>query len=385
MSSESINNSNSIKTTLVSSLAFPAVTTTVGALGSIKRNHGVRAAMKACNKEGFEKLATSLQPIHKDIFSRSIALSQNYEEYKTISKKAAKTVKKAVKAQDGKIPFMDKVLNLFRKEKVTPESIIKSNEANLKQLDDTVDLLKNGKEIVKTSTKSGFKNTAKTLFKNEIKNPLVIALTALEIVPEITGKVIPAFKNEGFKAGLVQTGKSILKVGSNFVSYAAGGVLGRVIGASIGTIICPGVGSAVGANVGDMIGSALIGSTVTKAVDKVMGEDEAENASLASSQEQGASQIESIEPIQETEQLQQQMPQQEAQNTQVELNQQTKNESLIKPTFKEARAMYATESPKLGKSYVKRGYQKPQNGVYATQWVNDMAQAKRQAKLNTLS
>lgn len=372
--------SENSKISITSLLAFPAVTTTIGAIGSVRRNGGVKNAIQACEIEKFKGLSKALEPIHKDVFSRSVALSQNYEKYRDLSKTAAKAAKKAAKAQNGKIPLLDKFLNLFRKNKVTPDTIIDAKNTALSQLDDSIDILKKGGEILETSTKTGFKNTAKTLFKNEIKNPIVIVMTALELVPEFTGKVIPAFKNEGFMAGLKQTGKSLLKVGSNFISYAAGAAVGRALGATIGTIICPGVGSAVGASIGDVVGSALIGSTATKVVDKITGEDSADETADEAQQEivNQASNI-------EQQNVQTSQNEQIAQNQEVLNNQQVQNESLVKPSFEEARAMYATSAPSVKNLTVQKGYQKPQNGVYATQWVNDMAQAKRQSQLNTLS
>ncbi len=89
MSSENIKNNNG-NSSMLSVLAFPAATTTFGALSSIKRNGGVKQAIKACDVEGFKSLGKSLEPIHKDVFSRSIALAENYDEYKGIAKKAAK-------------------------------------------------------------------------------------------------------------------------------------------------------------------------------------------------------------------------------------------------------------------------------------------------------
>ncbi len=375
MSNENVNNNNNFS--LTSCLVFPAITTSASAISSIKRNKGVKNALTACQKEAFKGLDASLKPLHNDIFSRSTALAQNYEEYKGLSKKAAKYAKKAAKAQKGKVSLIDNFLNIFRKEKVTPDSIIKKASEADDKLKTATKTLKQGSEIIEATTKSGFKNTAKTLLKSEMKNPIVLAMTALELVPEFSGKVIPAFKNEGILAGLKQTGKSILKVGSNFISYAAGGVLGRIIGTSIGTLICPGVGSAVGGNIGDAIGSMLVGSTVTNVVDKALNEDETLEEN----------QITTKTPQQEQEIPQQELTQIAQENNPIEqtnTNELTQAQIASIPSFKEAKAKYATKVNSIPQKTTK-GYQKPQNGVYATQWVNEMAQAKRQNQLNTLS
>ncbi len=259
----------SAASTVASYLAFPVVTTGAGAIGAIKRNHGIKNALEACRKADFKKIQGILEG---DCFTKAGALAENYEKYRSLAKNASKLTGKVAK---GKISIIDKFFNLFRSQdkKVTIDVIKKKSEDAIKALDGATDALKSGKLLVEEAAERGLKNNAKKFFKNEVKNPIVIIMTAIEAIPEITGKIIPTFKEKGFLAGLKQTGKSLLKIGSNFVSYAAGSALGRVVGSAIGTIICPGAGSAIGAKIGDMIGSMFIGSKVTKVVNKVVGDD----------------------------------------------------------------------------------------------------------------
>ena len=270
MSNEQVQ--QSAASTAASYLAFPVITTGAGAIGSIKRNHGIKQALSACRKSDFKKMQGVLDG---DCFTKANALAENYDKYKDLSKKVSKLDKKVGK---GKLSLTQRFFNLFRKQdkKVTFEDISKQFEDAKIAKSSAEATLSSGKLLVEEAAERGLKNNAKKFFKNEIKNPIVIAMTALEALPEITGKIVPTFKEKGFVEGLKQTGKSILKIGSNFLSYAAGSALGRLVGGAIGTIICPGAGSAVGAKVGDMLGSMLIGSNVTKVVNKVIGENESE-------------------------------------------------------------------------------------------------------------
>ncbi len=267
MSDEQVKSSAAF--TAASYLAFPVVTTGVGALGSVRRNGGVKNALEACRKADFKKMQGILE---SDCFTKAATLTENYEKYRQLSKNASKLAKKAAKEN---ISVFQRFLNLFRSQdkKVTLDTIKERSKEATKSLNSADAALKSGKLIVEEAAERGLKDNAKKLFKNEVKNPIVIAMTAIEAIPEITGKIIPTFKEKGFVEGLKQTGKSILKIGSNFFSYAAGSALGRLVGSAIGTVICPGAGSAIGAKIGDAVGSMLIGSNVTKLVNKAIGEN----------------------------------------------------------------------------------------------------------------
>ena len=300
MVSESVNSNES----LGGYLAFPAITTGFGALTSVKRNGGVKKAveeLKTLRKMGID-YNDALKQTHKDIFSRSIAVADNYEIYKNALKeqhKLAKLVKK------GSIGLIDKVKNQFKKlpfvkgEQVTLETISKNSdsakekfeliEADIKKGVDVAakeaseEAAKDGaKAVIKTggetTAKAGLLSTTKNLFLKEIKSPLTIGLTVISSLPEFFGKVVPKYKEEGAKEGLKETGKWGLKVGADLFSFAAGGAIGRTVGAIIGNFLCPFVGAGVGGAVGSMIGAMFLGSKTLKAVEKITGEDEKQSS-----------------------------------------------------------------------------------------------------------
>ncbi len=102
-----------------------------------------------------------------------------------------------------------------------------------------------------------------------------LVITAMTFIPNVIERVIPAFKEEGFGAGIKETGKVLIQAATDFVSCGLGGAIGRVIGGVVG-LACPGLGVGVSvlSTIGDMAGSMLIGGKITKAVDKVIGADE---------------------------------------------------------------------------------------------------------------
>lgn len=309
-------------------LLFPGAILSSNAIGSIKRNKSLTKAVKSCNAEGFGKLNAALKKqADTDIFSRSIALSENYDEYKKLSKQAYKTSKKAKKVlKKGKVsPFAgfknnikstinngdNKVFNFIKKkfntELTTTESVQKKAFEAQEKLQRAKNALNSGKEIIENTasntaeaaakkTGSTFlsktlnkatkhipnstKNTAKRLMKSEV-GLLPVAFTILEGFSQMK-EIIPAFKNEGFIAGIKQTGKSLVKVGTNFVSYAAGSVLGKMLGATAGGVIGgiftgglgAGKGAQIGAMVGDMVCSMFVGNKVTNAVNNALDKNE---------------------------------------------------------------------------------------------------------------
>lgn len=274
----------SVASTAAQYLAFPVITTGAGAIASIKRNHGIKNAIASCRVSDFKKLRGNLSG---DCFTKGIELAENYDKYKELSKNVSKLTKKVNK---GKLSIFQRFFNLFRSQenKVTFDMLEDKLKKANSSLDSAKAALASGKTVVEEVAEKGLKANAKRLFKNEVSNPLVLVMTALQAVPEITEKVIPTFKEKGFWEGLKQTGKSVLKIGSDFLSFAAGSALGRVVGSAIGTVICPGAGSAIGAKIGDMIGGMFIGTNVTKVVSKVIGEDEASQDNAVQNQQQNA-------------------------------------------------------------------------------------------------
>lgn len=271
---EEIQNQNSFGSNVKSALIFPAAMQGVGAVNAIKRAGSIKGAVDALEIQKFKALNTQLKTTHKDVFSRGTALAENYEKYKGLYKESAKLSKKSAKIakNGGKIPLKDKFFDLFRAEKTTAEGIEQASKKAAEELKNAKNTIKAGGEIVEASAKTGFKETAKGLAKKELTSKFNLAISALTtFLPAVKENVIPAFKEQGFGAGVKELAKATARTATDFVSYGIGGAIGRTLGTAIGTVICPGAGSAVGAVVGDAVGSMLVGGKICEKVDKVMG------------------------------------------------------------------------------------------------------------------
>lgn len=188
---------------------------------------------------------------------------------------------------------------------------------------------KNAAKAAQEATEQGFKTAAKgfgNCFKQNFKNELGwkngkfnYFMTLLQFIPNIKNDVIPAFKEEGFLSGMKALGVTTLRAAADLVGYSSGGAIGRVLGAAIGNIIMPGVGSRVGAAVGDMLASVVVGSTVTKSVDKILGvkeEDEAtQNEQLQQAQPQEIAQVQmQVQPQEQSQEQPQEQTQEQTQD-----------------------------------------------------------------------
>ena len=286
MSSEGVNQKKSFGSNVMSVVAFPVGMSAAGGVKSAIRNKGIKNALEARNKAGFTTLKGALEG---DCFSRGLALEDNYKEYNNLAKKAAKLAKKADK---GKVSLLNRFKNIFRKNKVTVETLKENSKQANEALKNANDALKNGKQIIATTgeaVKTGFMGNVGNLIKKGFKDKTVWFFTAVETLPDVIKKVIPAFKEKGIVEGLKETGKTLLKAGGNMASYVAGSAVGRVIGTAIGTIFCPGAGSAVGGSIGSMIGVSLSSivkgkifkhDTKQEIVDKVIANPEKVKTSL---------------------------------------------------------------------------------------------------------
>ena len=307
MVSEATN--NNAGSTIAGYAMFPTVTA-LGSSAIALKAHG-KNVIKSQHNEAFRALDKKLADAGADSFTRSQALANAYDTYKDIAKKNARAQKAFNQAaKKGKISLRQRFMNLFRNEqnKVTVKTLENTaneakkqlniaNEAlanvDIKKGSKTIDELENildlkdgkkfftniadiaGKEAGESALKGAWKYT-KNNFKNELgwKNgKFNYFMTALQFVPNIFQKVIPAFKNEGAKEGMKEIGKTCAQAGADLVAYSAGGAVGRTIGAFLGRLVTrgSGVGAKVGAQIGDMIGSMVVGSTVCNAVDKVIG------------------------------------------------------------------------------------------------------------------
>ena len=146
MVSENVSSNESIG----SYLAFPAVTTGFGALTSIKRNKGIGNAIKEVGKlrDKGETYNELLKQTHKDVFTRSIAVADNYETYKNAVKSADKLAKKVKKVNEkNSIGLIDKIKNVFSKEKITIASIDANSIAAKNNLESIIDDLEKGVDV----------------------------------------------------------------------------------------------------------------------------------------------------------------------------------------------------------------------------------------------
>ncbi len=313
-------------------LLFPAITSGAEVISIAKRNGGLGKSSKVAKEmETFRKFVSNAKNPSdvKDVFSKGLSLSENYEAYKS----AAKASIKAQKILDkGTIPLKDKLLNPLRRllkiEEVTQSTIKLQNEKVISNFQTLKNNLENGENVaqklaqkniidkeVAKSVKNAVENSAlnskeeleglakkvegevrpgitqkvaqdfaKTnattlskvgsMFKKEATNPFVLFFTALEAVPEFKNKVMPAFKEKGFKAGMKQTALSVFKIGVNFASFVSGSVLGKVAGSALGALIFPHAAAAasilgqVGSIAAISLTNALSGKIIKKAEDK---------------------------------------------------------------------------------------------------------------------
>ena len=159
----------------------------------------------------------------------------------------------------------------------------------------------------------------------------------IEIFTRVQSEVIPAFKNEGFGAGIKSLGKALTAGATSFVADAGFSVAFRTIGATIGGILGP-AGSAVGMMVGNAIGAFFSNKVVQK-----------------------------IFPMKEDSTIQMAQNEQTMQNVEQSSEAQTTQSAQAIQTTQKTASNPIKEQPKV----TRNGYIMPQNGVCATQWVNE--------------
>ena len=285
-----------------------------------------------------------------DVFQRAQFSSETYEAVRNAGIKASKAQKKLNKLkaieESNKIPLKEHILNIFRRKenKITSANInnlikkaedgkkvantdlidIKNaiNSKDAKKLQSTLEKIddgyansmkfiragKNGQSAIKsfgTQVFDNFKKEFSFAKGNRFNAGFNVAMTALQFIPNIFNKVVPAFKNNGFKAGMTELGQTFIQAGADLVAYAAGGAVGRTIGAAIGTIAGP-IGTFVGGLVGDMLGSMFVGNKVCTAVEKITNKDDAINTGITQSDDQIAQlDAQNSQPDSDTAQVQQ--------------------------------------------------------------------------------
>lgn len=240
MSSEQISNKqNTFGSQVISIAAFPVGMEVLNSAKSLKRNRQIGKVLEKGWKPDFSKLQ-----LNGDTFSRNLTLADNYEKYSGAKKALAKEIKSLKKQKLSEAEFNTK---------------LQESEA-YKNFKNTSKNINEGTSLCAVTETKGFCKTVGSSIKKGFKDPLVWAFTALEALPDIFGKVIPAFKEKGFKEGMKEAGKTAVKAGTDVATYVASSAVGRAVGAFIGgTIgsILPGAGTAAGASVGGNIGSMI--------------------------------------------------------------------------------------------------------------------------------
>lgn len=257
---------------LGTSIAFSGIMS--GGFGSITavKNHkkDVFKVTKA-NSQVLKAYADKIAPTH-DTFTKNLKVSYNYQDYTRLAKQTAKANRKLEKLKNAtQLPFFEKIKNLFRKkENKLDLDGYKTKLRNIgKTFDEAQDKLKAGKSISNEvlshlDNVNDIKKATKGLFKSELKDPFGLFFAGTEMVSRFTTQALPAFKNEGFIAGLKETGKAIAAGGMTLVADAGLSVVFRSLGATVGGFLGP-----LGASIGSMVGNAIGGMVSNTLVQKI--------------------------------------------------------------------------------------------------------------------
>ncbi len=260
MSSEVTQQSTNLISSAATSVAMSGVMT--GGFGSLSsaRNYGFSGAFATAkeNKEIVEKFSKNTN-IKADFFTKGYATARNYEELAS----AKKTIAKLERLQNKNKPtFMQRVFHPFTKKSELLKMDADTLTETKTKLKDIENALNKGEDALKITSKSLTQNLG-SLFKSELKDPFGIFFAGTEIVTRFASQAIPAFKNDGFMAGMKETGKAIAAGAATLVTDAGLSIVFRTVGAAVGSIIGP-LGAAVGSTVGNAIGGMLSCNLINK-------------------------------------------------------------------------------------------------------------------------
>jgi len=369
MSNEPVNaNKSSLAGELGVSLGMSAAMTRgFGSLSSIRRNRGIKNAINQTrlNNDVVKTFLEKAAP-DRDGFTRSLAAAKNYEIYSKQVATEQQLIKKLEKLQKrGKPSILQRLLNPGKSSDEIAQNLInkKVSSAEIKaklagkNTQEVLSALKDKKVIsgaVKSKLESGtdladvltelkdnkvvqkgLKRNAGSLFKEELLNPLNLIFTGLSALGRIKDEALPAFKNEGFVAGVKKTLKVTAKTVADVVSNAGFSAAFRTLGSRVGMVFGP-VGAAAGGLIGDIVGSFVSNKIIVKA----FGEDKAVQHATQDAPEQTAAQN---------------MPEQTAVQ---EVPSGSINNGVSAQTMQPRKSRYI----------------RPQNGICATQWVNEAHQ-----------
>ena len=228
MSSE-ITNTNTSKASIGNYALMPSVYVGVNMINNARYFKNPFNPLKDINVEKFKELTKGAD---FDTFQRAQFSSESFDTIR----RANIDAKKVAKLEAGKLPLKERFLNLFRKNKITGQDIINKKglgkaKDNLKNINDAIELgdakklqstlegidegyanamnfiknIKSGQGAAKSfgsQVFSNFKKEFSFVKGNRLNAGLNFAMTALQFIPNIVQKVVPAFKNNGFKAGM---------------------------------------------------------------------------------------------------------------------------------------------------------------------------------------
>lgn len=311
------------------SLGMSAVMTGgFGSLSALRRNgFSPKKALQQAKLDGktIEEFLKNSN-IQADGFTKSYVAAKNYESLVSARKNLAKYTKKSAKKSHVFSTLIEKI-----KHPLTPWETLKGNVDNkiatrlkdakeaLEGSDSLITKLEKGVDIsdLKDAKSLTFKKNAGNLFKEEIKNPLNLLFVAMSAYDRFKNEALPAFKNEGFVAGMKKTGKVIAKTAADTVSNAGFSAVFRLVGSRIGMVFGP-MGASVGGLLGDIIGSFAS----NKLIVKIFGEDKTANEQTPQETQQ------TQETAQTAQNTQQKTAQGQGQNTSNNLLYQAHNRAL---------------------------------------------------------
>lgn len=333
-----------------------------GGVSCVKRNGGFNKAIESvkANNKVLENFASKLDP-DMDVFTKNHVIAKNYEEYTKAASQLQKLKKLEAKQAAGKF-------DLFNKRAKAIEKLKNDKSA----LNDTVENIKNGNAAAKYKGVS-LKSDVKGLFKEELLNPANVLIVGIGIISRATSEVIPAFKEQGFKAGMKKLGSCIAKTAVDTVSNAGFSAVFRVLGSTALSFLGP-VGRALGGTLGDMVGSIISSKIITKVFkeDKIAdtSADEATIADVSQQQEETtAPQVAQVDI--------------NATNTTVSTNPIVVNSNELSEQAKSIRERKTTRTTKTAT----RGYAKPQGSLnfYNPQSLSFMNSNNSRLKTNYLA
>lgn len=302
----------------------------------------IKNIFRGDNKVTTDTYKTKLAEFDATQFDPAVAKLKRGE---SISEEVLRTSRTKIEKQiarldeTGKLPFGEKIKNIFRKNKVDTQSYKAKLNNKAQKLSAT-----GGLEAAKT-----FRQSTKGLLKSELKDPMGIFFAATETFSRISAEAIPAFKNEGVIAGLKATGKALVAGVATWITDAGFSVVFRTVGATVGSVFGP-VGSAIGSLVGNAVGGLLS----CKLVQKIFPVKE-QPQEVAQQMQEVPAQIAQQEQIQTVEQI----PQQAQTQAEAGLNQQQEVDIATKyanlPSKEQVKQMAYAQAFK-GKEFQLKGY-----------------------------